>query len=56
MKARDVLKVLQISRRTLTRYVKSGLVKIDAEINGQYRYNAESVFSLIGKPVPDEYK
>ena len=56
MKAKDVIKVLQISRATLYRYVKAGIVKVDCEINGQYRYNAESVFALLGKDVPDEYK
>lgn len=56
MKAKDVMKVLQISRATLYRYVKAGTIKVDCEINGQYRYNAESVFALLGKDVPDEYK
>jgi predicted site-specific integrase-resolvase len=56
MKAKDVMKVLQISRATLYRYVKAGTIKVDCEINGQYRYNAESVFGLLGKPVPDTYK
>lgn len=56
MKAKDVMRVLQISRTTLYRYVKSGIIKVDCEINGQYRYNAKSVFAIIGKRVPDEYK
>lgn len=56
MKAREVLCILKVSRRTLARYVKSGLIKIDVTINGQHRYNAESVFKLIDKPVPEAYK
>lgn len=28
-----------------------GLVKVDAIINGQYRYNDESVYNLIGKSI-----
>ena len=56
MKAKDVMRVLQISRATLYRYVKAGTIKVDCEINGKYRYNAESVFAIIGKSVPDEYK
>lgn len=56
MKAKDVMKVLKISRATLYRYVKAGTIKVDCEINGQYRYNAESVFVLLGQNVPDEYK
>lgn len=56
MKAKDVMEILKISRATLYRYTKAGQIKIDCEINGQYRYNAESVFALLGKDVPDEYK
>lgn len=47
MKAHEVMTVLNISRSTLYRYVKSGLIKIDAVINGKYRYNKESVYSLL---------
>lgn len=46
MRAKDVMKELNISRPTLCKYVKQGLIKIDAIINGQYRYNSESVFKL----------
>jgi predicted site-specific integrase-resolvase len=56
MRANEVLKILDISRKTLYRYTKQGLIKIDATINGQYRYNAESVFKLLNKDVPDEFK
>lgn len=56
MKAKEVMKVLNICRRTLARYVKSGQIKIDATINGQHRYNAESVFTLLGQEVPEKYK
>ena len=47
MKAKEVMKLLQISRPTLSRYVKQGLIKVDAIINGKYRYNAESVYQLM---------
>lgn len=47
MKAKEVMKLLDISRPTLYRYVKQGLIKVDAEINGHYRYNAESVYTLL---------
>ena len=56
MRANEVLQVLNICRRTLARYVKSGQVKIDVTINGQHRYNAESVFKLLGQAVPEKYK
>ena len=56
MKAKEVMEVLNICRRTLARYVKSGQIKIDATINGQHRYNAESVFALLGQDVPENYR
>ena len=56
MKAKEVMAALSICRRTLARYVKSGQVKIDATINGQHRYNAESVYQLLGKDVPEIYR
>ena len=56
MKAKEVLQILDITRPTLCKYVKEGKIKIDANINGKYRYNAESVFKLIGKEVPNNYK
>ena len=43
MKAKEVMQILNISRVTLWRYVKQGLIKVDSQINGQYRYNKESV-------------
>lgn len=47
MRAKDVMKILDISRTTLYRYVKKGLIKIDSEINGRYIYNKNSVFALL---------
>lgn len=47
MRAKEVMKVLHISRSTLYRYVKQGLIKVDAEINGQYLYNKDSVMNLL---------
>lgn len=47
MKAKQVLAILNISRPTLCKYVKQGLIKIDSEINGQYRYNDDSVYKLL---------
>ena len=47
LKAKDVMEILDISRRTLSRYVEAGTVLIDSNINGKYRYNKESVFKLL---------
>ena len=47
MKAKEVMQLLEISRPTLSRYVKQGLVKVDSIINGKYRYNRESVEKLL---------
>ena len=56
MRAKEVMKVLQICRKTLYRYTKQGLIKIDCCINGQYRYNAESVYKLLNQSVPEKYR
>ena len=46
MKAAEVMKLLGITRPTLCKYVKEGKIKTDACVNGQYRYNKESVYAL----------
>lgn len=47
LKAKEVMELLKISRQTLSNYVKQGLIKVDSTINGKYRYNKESVLSLM---------
>ena len=47
MKAKEVLALLDITRPTLCKYVKQGLIKVDSCVNGQYRYNKESVYALL---------
>lgn len=54
MKTKEALKILGVSRPTLLKYVKQGLIKIDATINGQHFYNEESVYKLIGKEKPEK--
>lgn len=51
MKARDVLNLLQISRPTLTKYVKEGIIKTHTLPNGQYDYDRESVYKLFNKGI-----
>ena len=52
MKAKEVLKILNVSRLTLHNYVKQGKIKLDNVINSRhYEYNAESVYALIGKKI-----
>ncbi len=43
MKSSDVLRVLDITRPTLTKYVKTGIIKVTTKPNGQYDYDEESV-------------
>ena len=43
MKANDVLKILSITRPTLTKYVKEGYIKVIKLPTGQYKYNEQSV-------------
>ena len=49
MKAKEVLKILQISRTTLYNYTKEGKIKVTPLENGYYDYDEESVYQLIKK-------
>lgn len=48
MKAKEVLKILCISRPTLTKYVKTGVIKATLQTNGDYDYDEESVLTKSG--------
>lgn len=49
MKSKQVLKLLQVSRVTLSSYVKSGLIKATRLANGYFDYHDDSVYSFLGK-------
>lgn len=51
MKSNEVLDLLQITRPTLTKYVKEGLIKITVLHNGRYEYDKESVYKLFNKGI-----
>lgn len=51
MKANEVLRLLRITRPTLTKYVKEGLIKVDKLPNGRYEYDSDSVYSFLNKDV-----
>ena len=46
MKAKEVMEVLDISRRTLTRYITKGIIKGKRLPTGRYIYDDESVYKL----------
>ena len=49
MKAKDVLKILNISRITLMKYLKLGYISATKLPNGQYDYNDDTVYAFIGQ-------
>ena len=51
MKAKEVLELLQISRPTLTKYVKQGTIKTITLPNGRYDYDKDSVYKIFNKGV-----
>jgi len=51
MLAKEVLNLLRISRPTLTKYVKTGLIRVEVKPNSRYDYNKEDVFKLFNKGV-----
>lgn len=48
MKAKEVLKILQVSRQTLTAYVKNGSLIVRKKANGYYDYDEDSVLKKAG--------
>ena len=51
MKSKEVLELLQITRPTLTKYVKEGIIKTTTLPNGRYEYDTESVYAFLNKDV-----
>jgi len=51
MKSKDVLKILQITRPTLTKYVKKGYIRVMTKPNGDYEYNEDDVYLRAGMVV-----
>lgn len=49
MKCKQVLKLLQITRPTLSKYIKIGKIKGLMQPNGQYQYDDESVYKVLNK-------
>ena len=49
MKAREVLKILNITHRTLGTYVKNGKLNPIKINTNHYEYDAEEVYSILGK-------
>ena len=52
MKSHEVLKLLKITRPTLTKYVKTGIIKVKTLPNGQYDYDKQSVMALFNDGIP----
>lgn len=51
MKSCDVLRTLGITRQTLTKYVKKGIIRTTILPNGRYDYNEEDVYKFLNKDV-----
>lgn len=54
LKAKEVLNILKVSRPTLTKYVKSGIIKVVELPNGQYEYDDSSVYNFFNRGVARE--
>ncbi|MDD6082632.1 MAG: IS607 family transposase, partial [Oscillospiraceae bacterium] len=51
MNSAEVLRVLRITRQTLTKYVKNGTIKVSKLPNGRYEYDETSVYKFLNKDV-----
>lgn len=49
MKSKEVLKLLKITRVTLSKYVKKGIIRTTSNPNGYYNYCDEDVYKLISR-------
>ena len=49
MLSKDVLRVLGITRPTLTKYVKTGIIRVNVLPNKRYDYNEEDVYGFLNK-------
>lgn len=56
MKAKEVLNLLQVTRVTLSNYVKLGLIKTTKKGNGKYDYDEQSVYKFLGKQISEPKK
>ena len=52
MKSHEVLRLLKITRPTLTKYVKTGIIKTKTLPNGRYDYDKQSVMALFNDGIP----
>lgn len=51
MKAKDVLRLLRISRNTLHRYAENGTIKFSKLPSGFYNYDEEDVYKILNKDI-----
>ena len=51
MTVAEVLRILQITRPTLTKYVKEKKIKVTVKGNGRYDYDADSVYKMLNKDI-----
>ena len=49
MKSKEALKLLGVSRVTLSTYVKNGKIKVTKLSNGYYDYDDKSIFDFLGQ-------
>jgi len=51
MKASEVMKLLHISRQTLSNYTKKGLIRTTTLSNGRYEYDTDDVYQLLNNDI-----
>ena len=51
MKTSEVLRILRVTRPTLTKYVKEGLIGVTVKPNGRYEYKDEDVYAFTNKGI-----
>lgn len=49
MLSKDVLRILGITRSTLTKYVKEGIIRVHVLPNKRYNYDERDVYKFLNK-------
>jgi len=51
LRSREVLELLKITRPTLSKYVKTGIISVETLHNGRYVYSKDDVYKLLNRGV-----
>ena len=51
MRTKDVLRLLHVTRATLTKYIKTGVIRVNELPNKRYDYNDDDIYKFLNQTV-----